>query len=127
MTTTLGQLGFFKPHGSRVRGSALPVPRTTATSYYHASPLCAKHCSNWSTSISSIRERVHFAVSAVNVLSSNFLYFDNKNEVIGPEHVMASGALPPALPMVKIGTDHFWDSGIVSNTRCSICWTRTTS
>ena len=35
---------------------------------------------------------------------------------IEPEHVMASGALPPALPMVKIGTDHFWDGGIVSNT-----------
>jgi NTE family protein len=29
---------------------------------------------------------------------------------------MASGALPPALPMVKIGTDYFWDGGIVSNT-----------
>ena len=36
--------------------------------------------------------------------------------MIGPEHVMASGALPPALPMVKIGTDYFWDGGIVSNT-----------
>ena len=60
--------------------------------------------------------RVHFAVGAVNVLTGNFLYFDNENEVIGPEHVMASGALPPALPMVKIGTDHFWDGGIVSNT-----------
>jgi NTE family protein len=44
------------------------------------------------------------------------LYFDNNKEVIGPEHVMASGALPPALPMVRIGTDHFWDGGIVSNT-----------
>ena len=60
--------------------------------------------------------RVHFAVGAVNVLSGNFLYFDNKNEIIAPEHMMASGALPPALPMVKIGTDHFWDGGIVSNT-----------
>jgi NTE family protein len=50
------------------------------------------------------------------VLTGNFLYFDNKKEVIAPEHVMASGALPPALPMVKIGTDHFWDGGIVSNT-----------
>ena len=29
---------------------------------------------------------------------------------------MASGALPPAFPMVKIGTDYFWDGGIVSNT-----------
>src|SRR5262249_28790855 len=29
---------------------------------------------------------------------------------------MASGALPPALPMTKIGTDYYWDGGIVSNT-----------
>jgi NTE family protein len=29
---------------------------------------------------------------------------------------MASGALPPALPMVQIGTDFFWDGGLVSNT-----------
>ena len=35
---------------------------------------------------------------------------------IGPEHVMASGALPPALPTVKIGSEYFWDGGIVSNT-----------
>src|SRR5262249_45365884 len=60
--------------------------------------------------------KMHFAVGAVNVLTGNFLYFDNKKEIIEPEHVMASGALPPALPMVKIGTDHFWDGGIVSNT-----------
>ncbi len=50
------------------------------------------------------------------MLTGNFLYFDNEKEVIEPEHIMASGALPPALPMVKIGTDHFWDGGIVSNT-----------
>ena len=64
-----------------------------------------------------INEQVtRFSVGAVNVLSGNFIYFDNAREQIEPEHVMASGALPPALPMVKIGTDHFWDSGIVSNT-----------
>src|SRR5881227_2598377 len=45
-----------------------------------------------------------------------FIYFDNARETIEPEHIMASGALPPALPMVKIGTDYFWDGGIVSNT-----------
>src|SRR5437763_4492257 len=50
------------------------------------------------------------------LLSGNFIYFDNAHDEIVPEHVMASGALPPALPMVKIGTDHFWDGGIVSNT-----------
>jgi NTE family protein len=52
----------------------------------------------------------------VNVLSGNFVYFDNRTDVIAAEHVMASGALPPALPMVKIGTDYYWDGGIVSNT-----------
>ena len=61
-------------------------------------------------------KQIRFSVGAVNVLSGNFVYFDNATEIIGPEHVMASGALPPALPMVKIGTDHFWDGGIVSNT-----------
>ncbi len=59
---------------------------------------------------------IGFAVGAVNVIDGNFIYFDNNREEIGPEHIMASGALPPALPMVKIGTDHFWDGGIVSNT-----------
>ena len=59
---------------------------------------------------------MRFAVGAVNVLSGNFIYFDNAHDEIIPEHIMASGALPPALPMVKVGTDHFWDGGIVSNT-----------
>ena len=61
-------------------------------------------------------KKVRFAVGAVNVLSGNFIYFDNSHDEIEPEHIMASGALPPALPMVRIGTDHFWDGGIVSNT-----------
>src|SRR6201994_1972934 len=61
-------------------------------------------------------QRIRFSVGAGNVLSGNFVYFDNAKEIIEPEHIMASGALPPALPMVKIGTDHFWDGGIVSNT-----------
>jgi NTE family protein len=61
-------------------------------------------------------QRRRFSVGAVNVLSGNFVYFDNAKEIVEPEHIMASGALPPALPMIKIGTDHFWDGGIVSNT-----------
>ena len=64
-----------------------------------------------------INERVNrFSVGAVNVLPGNFVFFDNAKEDIEPEHIMASGALPPAFPMVKIGNDHFWDGGIVSNT-----------
>jgi NTE family protein len=57
-----------------------------------------------------------FAAGAVNVASGNFNYFDNNSSVIIPEHIMASGALPPGLPMVRIGTDWYWDGGLVSNT-----------
>ena len=113
MTTTLGQPGFFKPHD--VNPWFSPAGARTATSYYDTAPLRETLLELVDFDRINARE-VHFAVGAVNVLSGNFLYFDNKNEVIGPEHVMASGALPPALPMVKIGTDHFWDGGIVSNT-----------
>jgi NTE family protein len=60
--------------------------------------------------------RTRFACGAVNVGNGNFYYFDNAKTEIIPEHVMASGALPPALPMVQVGTDYFWDGGLVSNT-----------
>jgi NTE family protein len=32
---------------------------------------------------------------------------------IAVEHVMASGALPPGFPPVKIGKDYYWDGGLV--------------
>ncbi len=57
-----------------------------------------------------------YACGAVNVTNGNFYYFDNASVEIMPEHVMASGALPPALPMVQLGSDYFWDGGFVSNT-----------
>jgi len=59
---------------------------------------------------------IRFSVGAVNVLNGNFAYFDNRERTIGPEHIMASGALPPGFPPVKIGDDWFWDGGLVSNT-----------
>ena len=36
--------------------------------------------------------------------------------IITPEHVMASGALPPGFPAIKIGDDYYWDGGIYANT-----------
>jgi NTE family protein len=113
MTTTLGQPGFFKPH--EVNPWLSPAGARTATSYYDTAPLRETLLELVDFDLINAH-KIHFAVGAVNVLTGNFLYFDNKKEVIEPEHVMASGALPPALPMVKIGTDHFWDGGIVSNT-----------
>lgn len=61
--------------------------------------------------------KVRLSVGAVNVRSGNSQYFDNFDGVImGPEHIMASGALPPAFPPVMIGGEAYWDGGIVSNT-----------
>ena len=59
---------------------------------------------------------VRLSLGAVNVRTGNFAFFDNKEIKIGPEHVMASGALPPGFQAVKIGNEHYWDGGLVSNT-----------
>jgi NTE family protein len=61
---------------------------------------------------------MRFAVGAVHVRSGNSIYFDNftPNLTIGPEHVMASGALPPGFAPIVIKDDAYWDGGIVSNT-----------
>ncbi len=113
MTIALGQPGFFKPHAV-TPWMNLPGAKT-ATSHYDTAPLA--ETLGELVDFNLINERaVRFAVGAVNVETGNFIYFDNNNETIGPEHVMASGALPPTLPMIKIGTDFYWDGGIVSNT-----------
>ena len=59
---------------------------------------------------------MRFSVGAVNVRSGNFVYFDNTTHTIRPEHVMASGALPPGSPPVEIGGEYYWDGGLISNT-----------
>lgn len=113
MTMSQGQPGFFKPHP--VNAWFSPAGAATATSFYDTAPL--RETLLELVDFDMINEqRSRFSVGAVNVVNGNFIYFDNANQTIGPEHIMASGALPPALPMVKIGTDYFWDGGIVSNT-----------
>lgn len=57
-----------------------------------------------------------FCCAAVDVESGNIAWFDNARERICPEHVMASGALPPGFPAVPVGEASFWDGGLVSNT-----------
>jgi len=61
-------------------------------------------------------QRMRFSVGAVHVRSGNFVYFDTTTHTIGPEHIMASAALPPAFPSVEIEGEHYWDGGSVSNT-----------
>jgi NTE family protein len=59
---------------------------------------------------------IRLSVGAVNVRSGNFVYFDTETHTIVPEHIMASGALPPGFPAVEIEGEHYWDGGLVSNT-----------
>jgi NTE family protein len=65
--------------------------------------------------------KTRLSVGAVGVTSGNFKYFDNYEfkklgKKIGPEHIMASGALPPGFPAVFVEDEYYWDGGIASNT-----------
>ena len=60
--------------------------------------------------------RMRLSIGAVNVRTGNFVYFDTAIHTIGPEHIMASAALPPGFPAVEIEGEHYWDGGLVSNT-----------
>jgi NTE family protein len=62
------------------------------------------------------RKEMRFSVGAVNVRTGRFAYFDSEEISIRPEHVMASGALPPGFPPVEVDGEHYWDGGLVSNT-----------
>ena len=57
-----------------------------------------------------------FSACAVNVRTGNPVRFDSTTCRICPEHVMASGSLPPSLPTIKIGDEYYWDGGLVLNT-----------
>jgi NTE family protein len=59
---------------------------------------------------------MRLSVGAVNVRTAQFFYFDSEKITIRPEHVMASGALPPAFPPVDIDGEQYWDGGLFSNT-----------
>ena len=106
----LGQPGFFTPQKPwawfRSQG---PI------SYYDTAPL--KATLERLVDFDRInRKETRFSVGAVNVETGNFAYFDNAEISIRPEHVMASGALPPGFPPIEIDGQHYWDGGLVSNT-----------
>jgi NTE family protein len=55
-------------------------------------------------------------VGAANVSTGEMRYFDSRASGLTLSHVMASGALPPAFPAVRIEGELYWDGGILSNT-----------
>jgi len=84
------------------------------TSFYDTAPmksLIAKYV-DFSTLKSS---RVRLLVSAVNVTTAELEIFDSYVDDLTPDHVLASGSLPPGFPWTVIDGKAYWDGGIVSN------------
>jgi NTE family protein len=113
MTVADGAAGFFSPRSPWPW--LQPAGSVEATSFYDTAGLR----STLESLVDFDRinaEDVRFSVGAVNVRSGNFVYFDSTTHTIRPEHVMASGALPPGFPAVEIDGERYWDGGLISNT-----------
>ena len=109
----MGIPGFFKPR--MISPLLAPKDSLAATSFYDTSPL--KNTLENLIDFDRINKgNIRFNIGAVNVVSGDFTSFDKKDTLITVDHIMASGALPPGLPPVKIGDEYFWDAGLISNT-----------
>jgi NTE family protein len=113
-TITHGIAGFFRPNALAHAGESYPLGPEQA-GYYSTAPLRQ-----------TLTELVDFdrvnrgtprlTVGAAHVRSSEMHYFDSRGRVLDVRHVMASGALPPAFPAVRIDGELYWDGGVLSNT-----------
>lgn len=106
--------GFFEPNAAAFLGPRLPLSPESA-GYYSITPL--KRTLAELVDIDLINQkRPRLTVGAAHVRTSQMHYFDNRKTQISLEHILASGALPPAFPPVRIDGELFWDGGVVSNT-----------
>ena len=113
-TVTNGIPGFFRPNALAHAGDSYTLGRENA-GYYSTAPLER-----------TLTELVDFdlvnqctprlTVGAAHVRTSQMRYFDSRDGAITVKHVMASGALPPAFPAIRIDGELYWDGGILSNT-----------
>jgi NADPH-dependent 2,4-dienoyl-CoA reductase/sulfur reductase-like enzyme len=63
---------------------------------------------------------VRLLVGAVNVTSGELEVFDSYVDELTPDHIVASGSLPPGFPWTEIDGKAYWDGGIVSNSPLDI-------
>ena len=119
-TLTNGVNGFFVPRSGALWDTHQTRP-VTESSFYDTAPLKATLERfidfDYLNSRSKNGSRTRLTMCAVNVANAAIKLFDNHGSTsITPEHVMASGALPPGFPAIKIDDEYFWDGGIYSNT-----------
>jgi NTE family protein len=115
MTTVLrGIPSFFTPNLAALRGTRSEASVEEA-SYYSTAPLrqTLDELVDWKYLCDC---KTRLTVGAVNVCSGHMRYFDSREERLGVEHIMASGALPPAFGAIRIDGQPYWDGGIYSNT-----------
>ena len=112
-TMAFGVSGFFAPR--LPPAPFLPQGTVGASSYYDTAPLR-------DTLLDLVdfdylnAQHVRFSAGAVNIETGNMTWFDSTRHTITPEHIMASGALPPGFPAIEIDGQFYWDGGLVSNT-----------
>jgi len=113
MSLVFGSPKFFHPKWFNPLWGPNQLPLNW-TSFYDPSPvrdLLAKY-----TNFSRLRSSpVRLIVSAVNVETAQLEIFDSYVDDLTPDHILASGSLPPGFPWTTINGRHYWDGGIVSN------------
>lgn len=106
--------GFFTPTLRALYGSEMPLGVTDA-SFYTTTPL--RHTLERLVDFERLAKASNLlTLGAVNVGSGQMRYFDNRQDSVGIDHVMASGALPPAFAAAMIDGEPHWDGGVYSNT-----------
>jgi len=113
-TLAQGVTPFFTPNPASWFGPHMPLG-VEAAAYYTTAPLAETLQPLIDLDYLNRRE-ARLTVGAVSVNTGEIRYFDSRNERLGLRHIMASGALPPAFPAIRIDTKPYWDAGIYSNT-----------
>jgi NTE family protein len=109
-----GISGFFEPQTRAFLGAHVQLGADNA-GYYSTAPLRATLEELVNFDLLG-KAKVRLTVGAANLRTSVMHYFDCRDMTLTVDHIMASGALPPAFPAVSIGGDLCWDGGILSNT-----------
>jgi len=113
-TVAGGISGFFKPNPLAFVSPQMPLG-SEAAGYYSTEPLEAT-LSDLVDFARINRHETRLTIGAANVRTSEMRYFDSRDVPLNVRHILASGALPPAFPAVRIDGELFWDGGILSNT-----------
>jgi NTE family protein len=114
VTISAGVRGFFEPNLWAFAGTKIPLGAELA-GYYSTRPL-ERTLEKLTDENLLNAGQPRLSVGAANLKTAEMHYFDSRDTRLTVKHIMASGALPPAFPAVRIGDDLYWDGGILSNT-----------